>query len=213
MDIQIKALTEEPSNAGRVRQKNQSIILQAAEQEFLEHGYKGASLKRVAERADIPRANVHYYYKNKDALYAAVLSHILTLWDTATITDEDDPKEVLTNYIRAKVKFSQSNPEASRIFASEIIHGAPRLLEYLETDFREWTDRVTGVFRQWIADKKLDPVDPHHLMFLIWGSTQHYADFGIQICAALNKSDLTDEDYDVAANTLVHIIIKGCGIK
>lgn len=200
---------------GRIRQKNETIIVAAAEQEFLDFGFKGASMKRIAERCELPRANIHYYFKNKLDLYGAVLSDIVELWNTSfdLIKAEDDPKEALAAYIRAKVMFSKTNATASRIFASEIIHGAPHLSEYLNSDFHEWIQQKTKVIQNWIDSGKMDKVDPVHLLFLIWGATQHYADFGVQVRAAMGKDKLTDEDFETIASTMTHIVLKGCGLQ
>lgn len=37
------------------------------------------------------------------------------------------------------------------------------------------------VFEDWIEDGRVAKVDPHHLLFSIWATTQHYADFDVQI--------------------------------
>lgn len=197
---------------GKVRKKNQEVILKAAEKEFIKHGFEGTSVKSIAEQANIPRANVHYYYKNKEAIYSDILSRILELWDDAIIESSDDPYLVLSEYIKAKVMFAKTNPDASRIFASEIIHGAPRLQEYLATDFKTWIDRVSSIIQTWIDQGKMDNIDPLHLMFCIWGSTQHYADFGIQVKAAMGKRTLSNRDFDNISKSLIHLILKGCGL-
>ena len=183
--------------------------------EFAEFGYKGASIMNIAKRAKLPRANVHYYFKSKLELYKKVLFDILKLWNDAfnQITPEDDPAEAIGAYIRAKVMYSKTNPLASKIFANEIIHGAPRINEYLNSDFRAWLRSKSSVIEQWIKQGKMDPVDPLFLIMLIWSSTQHYADFSTQVSAVMDKPQLSDKDYDDIANNLVHIILKGCGIK
>lgn len=209
----VKKSEKMPTSAGRVRKKNQSLILKAAGQDFLEHGFKGASIKSIAERAGIPRANVHYYYKNKEAIYEDILSEIVELWDSSILTSDDEPAKVLGDYIYAKVMYSNTNPEASRIFAGEFIHGAPRLQDYLHTSFKKWIDEVKSTIQKWIADGKMDDVDPLYLLFTIWGATQHYADFSPQVTVAMGKDKLTDEDFEQVAKTLTHIILKGCGIK
>lgn len=209
----VKNSEKMPTSAGRVRKKNQSLILKAAGQDFLEHGFKGASIKSIAERAGIPRANVHYYYKNKEAIYEDILSEIVELWDSSILTSDDEPAKVLGDYIYAKVMYSNTNPEASRIFAGEFIHGAPRLQDYLHTSFKKWIDEVKSTIQKWIADGKMDDVDPLYLLFTIWGATQHYADFSPQVTVAMGKDKLTDEDFEQVAKTLTHIILKGCGIK
>ena len=207
-----KSSREEAS--GRIRQRNQAIILAAAVDEFVSRGFEGASMKRVAERAELPRANIHYYYKNKLDLYSALLGDIIEVWNTrfASITAEDEPRAALGAYIRAKVEYSRSHPAASRIFASEIIHGAPRLKTYLEGDFQHWVKHKTAVIQSWIDQGKMDPIDPLHLLFFIWGSTQHYADFGVQVLAAMDRDALTDQDLDHIVDTLTQLVCKGCGI-
>lgn len=197
---------------GNVRKKNQEVILKAAEKEFLKHGFEGASIKSIAEQANIPRANVHYYYKNKEAIYGDILSRILELWDDSIIESSDDPYTVLSEYIRAKVLFAKTNAEASRIFASEMIHGAPRLKEYLTTDFKVWMDKVTAIIQKWIDQGKMDPINPMYLLFCIWGSTQHYADFSSQVTAAMGKTKLSNQDFEDVADTLIQLILKGCGL-
>lgn len=110
-------MTDNKITEGNIRQKNKSLILQAAKQEFVIHGFKGASIKRVAERAGIPRANIHYYFSDKTDLYQQLLSSILDVWNSSydTLNVNDDPKSALTSYIRAKVMYSKVDPDASRI--------------------------------------------------------------------------------------------------
>jgi TetR/AcrR family transcriptional regulator len=200
---------------GRIRQKNQLRIIAAAEDEFVTFGFKGASMKRIAERAELPRANIHYYFKNKVDLYAAVLGDIVEVWNStiADINPEDDPKETLTAYIRAKILSAKESPNASRIFASEIIHGAPHIGSYLKQEYRVAILNITDGFQSWIDQGKMDAVDPMHLLFMIWGATQHYADFGVQVRAAMNKDSLDDDDFEKIISSITHIILKGCGLK
>ena len=209
---------EKPQNKykiGQIRTDNRAKIIAIAEMEFAEFGYKGASIMNIAKRANMPRANVHYYFKSKLELYKKVLTDILQLWNEAfnQITPEDDPADAIGAYIKAKVMYSKTNPLASKIFANEIIHGAPRISEYLNNDFREWLRSKSAVIEHWIKQGKMDPVDPLFLIMLIWSATQHYADFSTQVNAVLNKKVLTDQDFEDVANNLTHIILKGCGIK
>lgn len=200
---------------GNIRQKNKELILNAAKKEFVTYGFKGASIKRIAEIAKIPRANIHYYFSDKTDLYQQLLSAILDVWNTNydTLNADDDPKTALTAYIRAKIMYSKEDPDASRIFASEIIHGAPVLHEYLATDFKQWVQRKVSVIETWIEQDLIDAINPYHLLFLIWSSTQHYADFNVQVLAALDKKQMLEKDYEDVVASLTHIILKGCGIK
>jgi TetR/AcrR family transcriptional regulator len=200
---------------GNIRQKNKALILASAKQEFVTYGYNGASMKRIAERAELPRANIHYYFKNKEDLYKQLLREILSVWNSRfdNLNAEENAREALTAYIRDKVLYSKSDPMASRIFASEIIHGAPHIKEYLCTELKEWIENKAEVIQHWISTEQMNPVNPYHLLFLIWGSTQHYADFSIQIESALGKDKLTDDDYEDVVSSLTEIILTGCGVK
>ena len=200
---------------GRIRQKNEQLILSAAEEEFARHGYKGATMNSIAQRAGLPKANIHYYFNSKLDLYAAVLSGILELWDGTLneLSADDDPAKVLPAYIATKMRFSRDFPLASRIFAIEILNGAPNLVEYFSDDYRAWFRSRTEVFRRWAELGKIDAVDPAHLIFLLWSSTQHYADFACQIKAALGRNSFDDSDFQTATETLTKIILQGCGIR
>ena len=199
---------------GSIRQKNKAIIFSAAKKEFVTYGFKGASIKRIAERAKIARANIHYYFKDKTDLYQQLLSNIIEVWNTDydTLNADQDPKIALSAYIRAKVMHSKDDPDSSRIFASELIHGAPVLNDYLNTDFKTWLQSKVAVIETWIEQGLIDKVNPHHLLFMIWSSTQHYADFNTQVLAALDKETMSDDDFEEVVASLTQIILKGCGI-
>ncbi len=212
MTFEIPAHDGKP--AGRIRQQNEEIILKAAEDEFARHGFKGTSMNAIALKAGLPKANLHYYFTNKLGLYIAVLSNIIELWDSTfnSLSAEDDPAQALSSYIRAKIEFSRRQPEASRVFAMEIISGGACLTEYFTQDYRTWFQGRAAVFQAWIDAGKMDPVDPVHLIFLLWGSTQHYADFATQICRVSGRSRLTRQDMQDASDNLIRIILKGCGL-
>ncbi len=214
MTVKVKSKSK-VYKSGRIRLDNEAKILAAAELEFSERGYGGASMDRIAVQAGIPRTNVHYYFNNKLDLYMTVLTGIVDLWNEAfnQITPDDDPGIALSGYISAKIQYSRSNPRASKIFASEIIHGAPNLTAYLNKDFRVWLREKAQVIQSWVDAAKMDAVDPFYLIFLIWGSTQHYADFAVQVNSVLGKKKLSKKDYDAVTANLTHIILKGCGVK
>lgn len=200
---------------GKIRKDNEKAILIAAEKEFAARGFTGASMSRIAQGAGVARTNVHYYFKNKEDLYANVLTDIIHMWDQSfnQITADDDPAAVLEAYIRAKVAYSKTNPLASKIFASEMLRGAPVLSNYLKKDYRDLMRSKAQIMKSWVVQGKMDPVDPFYLMFMIWGSTQHYADFEVQVKIVLGKPRLSAADFDQIADNLTHIILKGCGIK
>ncbi|WP_404380571.1 TetR/AcrR family transcriptional regulator [Caenispirillum salinarum] len=199
------------SNKSGNREETQALILSAAEQVFAEFGYKGATTGRIAELAGVPKANLHYYFKTKENLYHQVLEDIVNTWFAAAAEFDsiEDPEEAISHYVRLKLRLSRERPLGSKVFANEIIHGAPNLIGYLRTTLKDWTDAKARVIEQWIAQGRIRPVDPHHLLVMIWATTQTYADFGVQVAAVLGKQDLDDADFETAAETLTRIILRG----
>jgi TetR/AcrR family transcriptional regulator len=51
------------------------------------------------------------------------------------------------------------------------------------------------------------------LIFLIWSSTQHYADFEQQILTIMNRADYEEDDITQVTNFLTDFILRGCGLK
>lgn len=213
MTVAVSAPTDSKP-AGRIRQKNQHAILAAAAEKFARHGFKGTSMSTIAQRVGLPKANLHYYFGNKLGLYVAVMRNILDLWDSAFshLSADDEPGPALAAYIRAKMEFSRREPQASKIFAMEVISGGECLSEHFNQDYQAWFRGRAAVFQAWIDQGKMDPIDPVHLIFLLWGSTQHYADFSSQICRLTGRKRQTREDFALATDNLIHIILKGCGI-
>ncbi|MCE0759719.1 TetR/AcrR family transcriptional regulator [Marinobacter sp. G11] len=200
---------------GRIRERNREAILQAAEQEFALHGYKGTTIQNIAERAGLPKSNVLYYFSNKKRMYSAMFDDILLRWNKvfSEIKPDDDPATALETFIRTKVNMSQQYPLASRLFAMEIIQGAPFLLDHLRTNMREWVRGRASVIQHWIDEGRMAQVDPVQLIFLIWSSTQHYADFQVQILMVENKAEYEPRDFEHAADFLVDVILRGCGLE
>jgi TetR/AcrR family transcriptional regulator len=208
----------EPANGGGVRQRSRASIerriLDAAESVFAEAGFNGATTAEIARRAGIPKANLHYYFNTKDELYQQVLTGIINTWlHTADeITAEADPARALAHYITAKIELARTQPIPSRVFANEIIHGAPHLGSYLGTELRNWVEAKSKVIKGWIAAGKMREVDPRHLLFMIWASTQTYADFASQISAVLGRDQLSQQEYKAVARQVTEIILRGCGL-
>jgi TetR/AcrR family transcriptional regulator len=186
-------------------------ILVAAESVFADKGYSGATTGEIARRASLPKPNLHYYFKTKEELYQRVLTDIIEDWlgSADQIVPGAEPEAALRAYIRGKIELARAKPLASRVFANEIIHGAPQLKPFLETKLRDWLETKTSVIKGWVDAKKIKPIDPYHLFFVIWASTQTYADFEVQICAVLQRDQLTGADYDLAASQLGSIIVDG----
>lgn len=200
---------------GQIRQANEARILAAAERVFAGAGFAGATMAAIAEEAALPKANLHYYFGSKQDLYRAVLAQTLQDWlaPTDVITPQADPRVAIEAYIRAKMALSMQRPHASRVFANELLHGAPVVKTLLATDLRELVTHKAAVIAQWIADGRMAAVDPVHLFFTIWAATQTYADFEVQVCAVLGVSNLTLPDQKRATEHLVALLLRGCGLN
>ncbi len=201
---------------GRLRRDRQALILQAAEQVFAAKGFDGTTTADIAALAALPKANVHYYFGTKEKIYRAVLDNILDLWlDEADfwITPERTPHEALTGYISAKINLARTKPEASKIYAGELLRGAPHIAGYLHIALRQRVRKLSLVINGWIRDKKIHPVDPAHLLFCIWAMTQTYADFSVQIGAVLGKPVLDETVFETAAATVCGMVLGGLGVE
>lgn len=208
------APSKSPPQAGRVRLRNQAALLRAAERVFARAGFAGATVADIAAEAGMPKGNVHYYYRTKRDLYRAVLTNILALWLTETdgIVAESDPRAALEHYIRAKMRFSREYPEASRVFANEVLHGATEIGGFLATDLRALVAAKTHVMQGWIVRGKMAAIDPRHLFFAIWATTQTYADFAAQIAAVTGSDELSDSDYAHATEQVVAMFLRAAGL-
>lgn len=204
-------MTNKNSKEGRIGAHNKAKILSAAEQEFAKNGFKGTRIQQVADRAELPKTNVLYYFGSKEGLYIAVLEQILGLWTSAfdAANVSDDPALVLADYIAEKMELSRTKPEASKIFALEIINGATNLSEFFRQEHIKWMDGRVSLIQAWIDAGKIDCDDPHYLLFNIWGSCQHYADFAAQI-AQLKGRPMDRKDFSEATHSLIKLILNGC---
>ncbi len=198
-----------------IRAKSFEKILAAAQDEFVSQGYKGATVQSIADKAKLPKANVLYYFKNKENIYHAVLEQTLNMWDEGIgdITLEDGPKLAIEKFIRAKITMSFKNPKASKIYAMEIIQGAQHLQDFARTYQRQWVREKAKIFQCWIENGEMKNIDPVNLIFLIWSSTQHYADFDNQILTIMNRADYEKDDIEHVTNFLTDFILRGCGLK
>jgi TetR/AcrR family transcriptional regulator len=207
-------LAEAGERKGRIRQANEAEILRAAESVFARKGFTGATMAEIAEAAGLPKANLHYYFRTKQEIYRAVLRNILTLWlaGTDSIERGADPGEALARYVRAKMALSAERPDASRVFANELLHGAHEIDALLRNELRALVRTKAAVIDAWVAQGRMAPVDATHLFFTIWAATQTYADFAPQVCAVLGKRRLHKADFERATQHVVALILRGCGL-
>ncbi len=204
--------TLRPPRRTEIRQHKEALILQAAEKVFAEAGFGGATMQLIADMAGLPKANLHYYFPTKEDLYRRVVQDIFEIWLHAadSMDQAPGPIEGIGAYIQAKMDISRRHPNGSKVWAFEVMHRAPVIQDYLETTLRAWTTGRVRLIERWIAEGKMAPVDPEHLLYMLWATTQHYADFGHQI-ETLNAGPLSDADWQKATDSVKTMILRGIG--
>jgi TetR/AcrR family transcriptional regulator len=197
-----------------IRRENERLILQAAEKVFAEAGFGGATMQLIADMAGLPKANLHYYFATKEDLYRKVVHDIFEIWLRAadSFDNAPGPAEGIGAYIDAKMDISRRHPFGSKVWASEVMHGAPVIQDYLETTLRDWTDGRIAAIQRWIDEGKMAPVNPRHLLYMLWATTQHYADFGHQVETLNAGRPLTDRQWREAKESVKMIILRGIGV-
>lgn len=199
----------------RNRAAQEDAIIQAAERVFAGAGFGGATMAAIAKAAGLPKPNLHYYFGSKRALYRAVLERTLREWlePADCIVATAEPREALERYIRGKMRLSFARPYASRVWANELLHGAPELHTTLADTLRPLVRRKAAVIDRWIAEGRMAPVDSRHLFFTIWAATQTYADFAVQVCAVLGRTKLDRAAQGGSTEHVVSLILRGCGLR
>ncbi|MFJ7884174.1 TetR/AcrR family transcriptional regulator [Pseudomonas sp. NPDC096917] len=198
-----------------IRRSNVEKILLGAEKVFAEKGFAGAAMADIAAEVGLPRSNLHYYFSTKTELYNAVLLGLLEVWkqDALCFETYDDPRLVLSSYIRAKMTHSRTRPYGSKVWADEIIHGAPMLGLRLDASLYDWAKMKEAKIRQWVADKRILAVEPSSVLYMIWASTQHYADFDHQVNILNEHQPLSDIQFERAVQSVTSIILRGIGLE
>lgn len=205
---------ESAGEVSRPRAEAEARILTAAEEVFATAGFKGATMQAIADRAGLPKANLHYYFNTKTQLYRTVLAAVLDRWLEAFrhIQAEADPATALAAYIAEKMAASRDRPLASKLFATEVIQGGVHLDDRLSGRLRLLVAEKSAVLEGWIAAGRMRPVSPPHLFFSLWAMTQTYADFDVQVAAVLGRDGLAAGDFDTATDEVTRLVLAGCGL-
>jgi TetR/AcrR family transcriptional regulator len=177
--------------ASRRRPARTDAILEAALEVFSAHGFRGATLDQIAQAAGLSKPNLLYYFPSKEAIHRRLLEQLLDTWlaPLRRLDPQGDPVAEIVAYARRKLGMARDYPRESRLFAHEILHGAPHIADVLAGPLKALVDDKAQVIRGWAEAGRIAAVDPHHLIFSIWATTQHYADFDVQVQAVLGRGD------------------------
>ncbi len=189
----------------RIQKKNTETILEAALDVFSQHGFRGSTLDQIAKAAGLSKPNLLYYFPSKVAIHRALIDELMQNWldPLRKIEADGEPVEELLAYVLRKLEMAREYPRESRLFANEIVQGAPNIMDKIEGELKSLVDEKARVIEGWIASGALAPIDPYHLIFSIWSTTQHYADFDAQVRAILRpEGDAHFEDAAAYLDTL-----------
>lgn len=188
----------------RIQRRNRRLILDAALEVFSQQGFRGATLDQIALAAGLSKPNLLYYFDSKEAIHATLLADLLEVWlaPLRALDPDGDPRAELLGYVRRKLEMSRAYPRESRLFANEILQGAPRIEGFIRGDLKRLVDDRAQVIRGWVVAGRIPDLDPYHLIFSIWALTQHYADFEAQI--RMIRGDAVDPLQGAAEHLQMH---------
>ncbi|WP_157016020.1 TetR family transcriptional regulator C-terminal domain-containing protein [Mesorhizobium xinjiangense] len=195
----------------RIQREKRELILEAALEVFSAHGFRGSTIDQIAEAAGMSKPNLLYYFRRKEDIFTTLIHRLMETW-LAPLHELDnvgDPMTELRGYIRRKLEMARDYPRESRLFANEILQGAPRIMLLLEGELKALVDEKAEVIRGWMRDGKIARCDPRHLIFSIWATTQHYADFDVQVRAVLGPDRGGDGRFEDAARFLEQLYLEG----
>lgn len=192
----------------RIQKKNRIAILDAALDVFSQFGFRGSTLDQIAKAAGLSKPNLLYYFPSKEAIHVELLSCLMDTWldPLRDLDPTGDPKAEILAYMRRKLEMSRNMPRESRLFANEILQGAPRMMDAIKGELKQLTDEKAAVIAGWMDAGEIAPSNPYHLLFSIWSLTQHYADFDVQVRAVLG--DEGDDPFPAAEHYLETLFSK-----
>jgi len=195
----------------RIQREKQDAILDAALDIFSLHGFRGATIDQIAEAAGMSKPNLLYYFASKEEIHRRLLTEMLDLWlaPLRELDSDGDPVPEIRSYIRRKLEMARDFPRESRLFANEMLQGAPHAIDVLEGELKALVDEKAGVLESWMAQHKIARTDPYHLIFSIWATTQHYADFDVQVRAVLGRARGGEGRFEDAARYLEQLFMNG----
>ncbi|MCZ4347773.1 MULTISPECIES: TetR family transcriptional regulator C-terminal domain-containing protein [Devosia] len=200
-----------PRPLTRIQREKQNVILEAALEVFSMHGFRGATIDQIAEVAGMSKPNLLYYFPRKEEIHRRLIAALLETW-LAPLKEMDgagDPFPEIRSYIRRKLEMARDYPRESRLFANEMLQGAPRIVEMIEVDLKSLVDEKARLLSRWMDQGKLARTDPYHLIFSIWATTQHYADFDVQVRAVLGPGRNGEGRFEDAARYLEQLFLHG----
>lgn len=199
----------------RIQEEKEEQILEAALEVFSANGFRGSTIDQIADVAGMSKPNLLYYFRTKEAMHRALIDRVLDTWlDPLRAFDaEGNPVAEIRSYICRKLEMARDFPRESRLFANEVLQGAPRIVDELKGPLKQLVDEKAEVIRSWAKAGKIAKCDPYHLIFAIWSTTQHYADFDVQVRAVLGQENAGEGRFEDAARFLERLFVDGLQVR
>jgi TetR/AcrR family transcriptional regulator len=149
----------------RQPERSRAAILKAAVREFSEEGIAGARTDAIARSAGVNKALLYYYFKDKEALYQAVLDEVFSGVRKAVegaLSQPLPPRDRLAAYVHAHFDYIASNPLYSRIVHAELLRAArdpSRLQRVAKQYFQPVFVGLAGLLREGEAAGEFRRVD------------------------------------------------------
>jgi TetR/AcrR family transcriptional regulator len=148
-------------------EETRASILEAATREFAQEGVAGARTDAIARAARVNKALLYYYFKDKEALYGAVVDYVfsgLSERVLAALNSNLPPRQKYLAYVGAHFDYIASNPVLPRIAQREWMsagrNASPHLRRIVQRYLRPIFIKVSTVLREGIAANEFRPVDP-----------------------------------------------------
>lgn len=207
----MKPRAESTQRKTRIQRQNRERILEAALDVFSSYGFRGATVDQIAAVAGMSKPNLLYYFSGKEDMLNNLLDRILHTWlaPLREFDEDGEPLEEIKKYINRKLEMARDHPRESRLFAGEIIQGASHVQELLAVPIKQLIDERVNLIQRWMDQGKLAKCDPYHLLFSIWSTTQHYADFDAQLQVLLGSERYSERRFEDAAQYLEMLFVDG----
>jgi AcrR family transcriptional regulator len=151
-------------------------IVQAARPLFMDHGYQAVSMQQIADATGIHKATLYHHYRDKDALFTAVVESVLLELHEEVVNEiarHATPAEQLAGMIAQS--FARSHTDIGRFLSDAYEHLSPERRKEVFTATRMPWDPVEQIIDKAIARGDLPDIDPGFAVScffgLVWGQT------------------------------------------
>lgn len=181
-------------------EESRAAILRAAVAEFAEHGIAGARTDAIAQAAHVNKALLYYYFKDKDALYEAVLDHVFSGLRERVIPVLESklgPREKMLEYVGTYFDYIAANPRFPRVVQAEWMRvgpkGNPQMLRIAREYFAPIYRRVAEILRKGAEKRQFRAVNPMDFLPSMVGVIIFYFSTAPAMKTLLNVDPLSKE--------------------